>query len=137
MLRTLKNLKSLKGPKLLHLITTKGKGFSPAEKNPIGFHALNKIEANTKKKNGKKYSKVFGDWLSKKVREGDEDLIAITPAMSEGSGMNDFAKENPDKFYDVAIAEQHSMTLLLAWLKREKNQFLLSIPHFYKEHTIN
>ena len=124
MLRTLKNLKNLKGPKLLHLITKKGKGFSPAEKNPIGFHALNKIEANTKKTNGKKYSKVFGDWLSKKVEEGDDDLIAITPAMSEGSGMNDFAKENPDKFYDVAIAEQHSMTFAAGLAKEGKKPIL-------------
>jgi len=124
MLRTLKNLKSLKGPKLLHLITTKGKGFSPAEKNPIGFHALNKIEANTKKTNGKKYSKVFGDWLLKKVEEGDEDLVAITPAMSEGSGMNDFAKKNPDKFYDVAIAEQHSMTFAAGLAKEGKKPIL-------------
>ena len=54
---------------------------------------MNKIEANTKKTNGKKYSKVFGDWLSKKVEEGDDDLVAITPAMSEGSGMNDFAEK--------------------------------------------
>jgi 1-deoxy-D-xylulose-5-phosphate synthase len=124
MLRTLKNLKSLKGPKLLHLITTKGKGFSPAEKNPIGFHALNKIEANTKKTNGIKYSKVFGDWLSKKVEVGDDDLVAITPAMSEGSGMNDFAKNNPDKFYDVAIAEQHSMTFAAGLAKEGKKPIL-------------
>ncbi|MBD41811.1 MAG: 1-deoxy-D-xylulose-5-phosphate synthase [Flavobacteriaceae bacterium] len=124
MLRTLKNLKSLKGPKLLHLITTKGKGFSPAEKNPIGFHALNKIEANTKITNGKKYSKVFGDWLSKKVEEGDDDLVAITPAMSEGSGMNDFAKDNPDKFFDVAIAEQHSMTFAAGLAKEGKKPIL-------------
>ena len=124
MLRTLKNLKSLKGPKLLHLITQKGKGFLPAEKNPIGFHALNKIEKNTKKTNGKKYSEVFGDWLSKKVEEGDDDLVAITPAMSEGSGMNDFAKENPDKFYDVAIAEQHSMTFAAGLAKEGKKPIL-------------
>ncbi len=124
MLRTLKNLKSLKGPKLLHLITQKGKGFSPAEKNPIGFHALNKIEANTKITNGKKYSEVFGDWLSKKVEDGDNDLVAITPAMSEGSGMNDFAKKNPDKFYDVAIAEQHSMTLAAGLAKEGKKPIL-------------
>ncbi|GIR03446.1 MAG: 1-deoxy-D-xylulose-5-phosphate synthase [Pseudomonadota bacterium] len=124
MLRTLKNLKDLKGPKLLHLITTKGKGFSPAEKNPIGFHALNKIEANTKTTNGKKYSEVFGDWLSKKVEEGDDDLVAITPAMSEGSGMNDFAKDHPNKFYDVAIAEQHSMTFAAGLAKEGKKPIL-------------
>ena len=124
MIRTLKNLKSLKGPKILHLITQKGKGFSPAEKNPIGFHALNKIEANTKTTNGKKYSKVFGDWLSKKVEDGDDNLVAITPAMSEGSGMNDFAKKNPDKFYDVAIAEQHSMTFAAGLAKEGKKPIL-------------
>tara|TARA_B100000963_G_scaffold228785_1_gene199516 strand:- start:1014 stop:2906 length:1893 start_codon:yes stop_codon:yes gene_type:complete len=124
MIRTLKNLKDLKGPKLLHLITQKGKGFSPAEKNPIGFHALNKIEASTKKTNGIKYSEIFGTWLSKKVEEGDNDLVAITPAMSEGSGMNDFAKKYPDKFYDVAIAEQHSMTFAAGLAKEGKKPIL-------------
>ena len=124
MLITLQNLKDLKGPKLLHLITQKGKGFLPAEKNPIGFHALNKIEKNTKTTNGKKYSEVFGDWLSKKVEEGDDDLVAITPAMSEGSGMNDFAEKNPDKFYDVAIAEQHSMTFAAGLAKEGKKPIL-------------
>ena len=124
MLKTLQNLKDLKGPKLLHLITQKGKGFLPAEKNPIGFHALNKIEKNTKTTNGKKYSEVFGDWLLKKVEEGDDDLVAITPAMSEGSGMNDFAEKNPDKFYDVAIAEQHSMTFAAGLAKEGKKPIL-------------
>ena len=124
MLKTLQNLKDLKGPKLLHLITQKGKGFLPAEKNPIGYHALNKIEKNTKTTNGKKYSEVFGDWLSKKVGEGDDDLVAITPAMSEGSGMNDFAEKNPDKFYDVAIAEQHSMTFAAGLAKEGKKPIL-------------
>jgi len=124
MLITLQNLKDLKGPKLLHLITQKGKGFLPAEKNPIGFHALNKIEKNTKTTNGKKYSKVFGDWLLKKVEEGDDELVAITPAMSEGSGMNDFAEKNPDKFYDVAIAEQHSMTFAAGLAKEGKKPIL-------------
>ena len=124
MLRTLNNLKDLKGPKLLHLITQKGKGFSPAEKNPIGFHALNKIETKKNISNGKKYSAVFGDWLSKKVENGDDNLVAITPAMSEGSGMNDFAETNPDKFYDVAIAEQHSMTFAAGLAKEGKKPIL-------------
>ena len=124
MLKTLQNLKDLKGPKLLHLITQKGRGFLPAEKNPIGFHALDKIEKNTKTTNGKKYSKVFGDWLLKKVEEGDDELVAITPAMSEGSGMNDFAEKNPDKFYDVAIAEQHSMTFAAGLAKEGKKPIL-------------
>ena len=124
MLRTLNNLKDLKGPKLLHLITQKGKGFSPAEKNPIGFHALNKIETKKNISNGKKYSAVFGDWLLKKVEDGDDNLVAITPAMSEGSGMNDFAETNPDKFYDVAIAEQHSMTFAAGLAKEGKKPIL-------------
>ena len=124
MLTTLKNLKDLKGPKLLHLITQKGKGFLPAEKNPIGFHALNKIETTKSITNGKKYSSVFGDWLSKKVEDGDDNLVAITPAMSEGSGMNDFAEKNPDKFFDVAIAEQHSMTFAAGLAKEGKKPIL-------------
>ena len=124
MLTTLKNLKDLKGPKLLHLITQKGKGFLPAEKNPIGFHALNKIETNKSIPNGKKYSTVFGDWLSKKMEDGDDNLVAITPAMSEGSGMNYFAEKYPDKFFDVAIAEQHSMTFAAGLAKEGKKPIL-------------
>ena len=124
MLKTLKNLKDLKGPKLLHLITQKGKGYAPAEKNPIGFHALNKIENKKIITNGKKYSAVFGDWLLKKAEGGDDDLIAITPAMSEGSGMNDFAEKYPDIFYDVAIAEQHSMTFAAGLAKEGKKPVL-------------
>ena len=124
MLRTLKNLKDLKGPKLLHLITQKGKGFSPAEKNPIGFHALNKIETSKKVSNGRKYSAVFGDWLCKKVENGDDCLVAITPAMSEGSGMNEFAEKYPNKFFDVAIAEQHSMTFAAGLAKEGKKPIL-------------
>ncbi len=124
MIQTLDNLKNLKGPKFLHLITQKGKGFSPAEKNPIGFHALNKIETSIKKSNGKKYSEVFGDWLCKKVKEGDKELIAITPAMSEGSGMNDFAEKFPSQFFDVAIAEQHSMTFAAGLAKEGKKPIL-------------
>ena len=124
MLKTLKNLKDLKGPKLLHLITQKGKGYAPAEKNPIGFHALNKIENKKNITNGKKYSAVFGDWLLKKAEDGDDDLVAITPAMSEGSGMNDFAEKYPDIFYDVAIAEQHSMTFAAGLAKEGKKPIL-------------
>ena len=124
MLKTIKNLKDIKGPKLLHLITQKGKGFLPAEKNPIGFHALNKIETTESNSNGKKYSTVFGDWLLKKVEDGDDNLVAITPAMSEGSGMNDFAEKNPDKFFDVAIAEQHSMTFAAGLAKEGKKPIL-------------
>ena len=124
MLRTLETLKKVKGPKFLHLITKKGKGFAPAEENPIGFHALNKIENSKEKTNGKKYSQVFGEWLCKQLDEGKDELIAITPAMSEGSGMNDFAKKYPNNFYDVAIAEQHSMTFAAGLAKEGKKPIL-------------
>ena len=124
MLRTLETLKKVKGPKFLHLITKKGKGFAPAEENPIGFHALNKIENSKEKTNGKKYSQVFGEWLCKQLEEGKDDLIAITPAMSEGSGMNEFAEKYPNNFYDVAIAEQHSMTFAAGLAKEGKKPVL-------------
>ena len=124
MLRTLETLKSVKGPKFLHLITQKGKGFAPAEKNPIGFHALNKIEKTKRKSNGIKYSSVFGSWLCNQLENENDNLIAITPAMSEGSGMNEFAEKYPNNFYDVAIAEQHSMTFAAGLAKEGKKPVL-------------
>ena len=111
-IRTLRNLNDTSGPKLLHLITKKGKGYKPAEVDPIGFHAITKMEnpnASKKKNVGMKYSDVFGSWLNSKANV-DPSLIAITPAMKEGSGMVDFADKFPSRFYDVAIAEQHAMT---------------------------
>ncbi len=111
-IRTLRNLNDTSGPKLLHLITKKGKGFKPAEIDPIGFHAITKMEnpnASKKKNVGMKYSDVFGSWLTSKANI-DPSLIAITPAMKEGSGMVEFADKFPSRFYDVAIAEQHAMT---------------------------
>jgi 1-deoxy-D-xylulose-5-phosphate synthase len=115
LINILEDLKNINGPKFLHIITTKGKGFAQAEDDPVGFHAINKIKtedlpANDKKKSTlPSYSKIFGEWLSFKAAN-DENLVAITPAMGEGSGMNDFSKEYPDRYYDVAIAEQHSVT---------------------------
>ena len=115
LINILENLKNINDPKFLHVITTKGKGFAQAEDDPVGFHAINKIKtedlpANDKKKSTlPSYSKIFGEWLSFKAAN-DENLVAITPAMGEGSGMNDFSKEYPDRYYDVAIAEQHSVT---------------------------
>ena len=115
LINILENLKNINGPKFLHVITTKGKGFAQAEDDPVGFHAINKIKtedlpANDKKKSTlPSFSKIFGEWLSFKAAN-DENLVAITPAMGEGSGMNDFSKEYPDRYYDVAIAEQHSVT---------------------------
>ena len=110
LVRTLKNINDLSGPVFLHLVTQKGKGFIPAEKDPIKFHALSKIETSTTKNIGPKYQEVFGEWLCEKAESGDANLIAITPAMSEGSGMTEFAQRFPNQFFDVAIAEQHSMT---------------------------
>ena len=110
LIRTLKNINEIPGPVFLHLVTQKGKGFTPAEKDPIKYHALSKIESPSQLNTGPKYQEVFGEWLCEQAEAGDKDLVAITPAMSEGSGMTDFAKRFPDQFFDVAIAEQHSMT---------------------------
>jgi len=113
LVRCLRNLRDVKGPKLLHIITKKGKGFEPAELDPVGYHALNKIEpktAATASPKKIKFQDVFGQWLCD-MAEQDEKLIGITPAMCEGSGMVNFANNYPDRFYDVAIAEQHAVTL--------------------------
>ena len=110
LVRTLKNINNLSGPIFLHLVTKKGKGFVPAEKDPITFHALSNSKPPSNENKGPKYQEVFGEWLCDKAESGDDDLVAITPAMSEGSGMKEFAERFPDQFYDVAIAEQHSMT---------------------------
>ncbi|WP_339067206.1 1-deoxy-D-xylulose-5-phosphate synthase [Teredinibacter turnerae] len=101
------------GPRLLHVVTRKGKGFAPAEKDPVGYHALNKIEresASVTPDKRRRYQQVFGDWLCDTAAR-DERLIGITPAMSEGSGMVSFAQTFSDRFHDVAIAEQHAITL--------------------------
>ncbi|MDC0403727.1 1-deoxy-D-xylulose-5-phosphate synthase [Porticoccaceae bacterium] len=109
---TLDKLKAIKGPVILHVITEKGKGFAPAEADPIGYHALNKIEPSGLKKtaSGPKYQQVFGTWLCDRAAV-DKRLMAITPAMCEGSGMVEFAEKFPQRFVDVAIAEQHAVTL--------------------------
>lgn len=112
----LSSLREIKGPKLLHIITQKGKGFEPAELDPVGYHALNKIEpkkaaigaVDAPKK--LKYQDVFGQWLCDMAAQ-DKKLVGITPAMCEGSGMVEFARDYPERFYDVAIAEQHAITL--------------------------
>jgi len=118
LVKTLRNLKTSSGPQFLHLITKKGKGFTQAEEDPIGYHAvkpgfLDKKEtlAPSKPKPSKPtYSNVFGDWLCDMAAKHKE-MIAITPAMREGSGMVRFAEEYPDRYLDVGIAEQHSVTL--------------------------
>ena len=110
---TLTNMRNLKGPQLLHIKTKKGKGYEPAEKDPIGFHGVPKfdpISGELPKNNSKPtYSKIFGDWLCE-MAEKDSKIIGITPAMREGSGMVEFSQRFPKQYFDVAIAEQHAVT---------------------------
>ncbi|MFW1983671.1 1-deoxy-D-xylulose-5-phosphate synthase [Acinetobacter guillouiae] len=103
-------LKKRKGPRLIHVYTVKGKGFAPAEADQIKYHAIGKINASATKNLAPKYSDVFGQWLCDEAAQ-DERLLAITPAMCEGSGMVQFAKQFPERYFDVAIAEQHAVTL--------------------------
>lgn len=116
LVQTLTNMKNLKGPQFLHVVTKKGKGFKPAEEDPIGYHAIAKLEpeppikpvATTDKK--PKYANVFGQWLCDMAAH-DERLIGITPAMCEGSDLIKFSETYPHRYFDVAIAEQHAVTL--------------------------
>lgn len=124
----LSNIRTLRGPQLLHIVTQKGKGYLESENDPFGMHALSKIDPGASMKNGPteeaaeetvevaakvtsspSYSEVFGDWLCD-VAQHDELVVGITPAMGEGSGMRKFATEFPERFHDVAIAEQHAVT---------------------------
>ena len=115
---TLRNIKQLKGPQFLHIVTQKGKGFEPAEDNPNKFHGVGKFDpcngaaitltsGNISPK--KTYTQVFADWLTD-MAALDERLIGITPAMCDGSGLNDFAEKYPARYFDVGIAEQHALT---------------------------
>nr|WP_086939014.1 1-deoxy-D-xylulose-5-phosphate synthase [Thaumasiovibrio occultus] len=114
LVKTLKNMRNLKGPQFLHVMTKKGKGYAPAEKDPIGYHGVPKFnpsETKLPKSAGQPtFSNIFGDWLCDMAAE-DEKLMAITPAMREGSGMVKFSKTYPNQYFDVAIAEQHAVTL--------------------------
>jgi len=103
-------LKKRSGPRLIHVYTKKGKGFEPAEANQIKYHAISKINAKATPQTAPKYSDVFGQWLCDEAAQ-DARLLAITPAMCEGSGMVKFAQQYPERFFDVAIAEQHAVTL--------------------------
>ena len=104
------NLKEFEGPQFLHVITKKGAGLDPAEADRIGFHAIGKIQSiKNKRSKQKKYQDIFGDWVVDMANK-DEKLIAITPAMREGSGLVKFSEKYPDRYYDVAIAEQHAVT---------------------------
>ncbi|HBO0237507.1 TPA: 1-deoxy-D-xylulose-5-phosphate synthase [Pseudomonas aeruginosa] len=110
---TLRNMRDMKSPQFLHVVTKKGKGFAPAELDPIGYHAITKLEAPgsaPKKTGGPKYSSVFGQWLCDMAAQ-DARLLGITPAMKEGSDLVAFSERYPERYFDVAIAEQHAVTL--------------------------
>ncbi len=108
LIKTLQNLKNIDKPRILHIMTKKGHGVEVAEQNPLKYHGISPPSSSNN--NFPSYSKVFGDWLCN-TATNDERLIGITPAMSEGSGMVEFSTMFPERFFDVAIAEQHAVTL--------------------------
>ena len=121
LVKTLQNLKSLKGPQFLHIVTRKGKGFKPAEENPCAFHGVGSYDPDTGEalsrpttiksdQQSPTYTQVFGRWICDMAAQ-DSRLMGITPAMREGSGLVEFSQEFPDRYFDVGIAEQHSVTL--------------------------
>ena len=120
------NLKDFDGPQFLHVITKKGAGLDAAESDRIGFHAIGKINSlKSNKPSSPKYQDIFGDWIVDMAKE-DKNLIAITPAMREGSGLVRFSKEFPERYYDVAIAEQHAVTFA-AGLAAENKKPIVAI----------
>src|SRR5690606_3383039 len=114
LLSTLRNLRALKGPQLLHVVTRKGKGFPPAEQNPCDYHGVGPFDPETGVVAGKggkpSFTQVFSDWICDAAAVHPE-LVAITPAMREGSGLVAFSERFPQRYFDVGIAEQHSVTL--------------------------
>jgi 1-deoxy-D-xylulose-5-phosphate synthase len=111
---TLRNIKKLRGPQFLHVVTRKGKGYPPAEADPIKWHGPGPFDPASgtifkEKSSGPTYSQVFGQWLCD-MAERDPRIIGITPAMREGSGLVEFSKRFPERYFDVAIAEQHAVT---------------------------
>lgn len=114
LVRTLRNLSKLRGPQLLHVVTRKGKGYAPAEADPIKWHGPGPFDPQSgtifkEKSSGPTYSQIFGRWLCD-MAERDPRIIGITPAMREGSGLVEFSKQYPERYFDVAIAEQHAVT---------------------------
>ncbi len=112
---TIRNMRQLKGPQLLHVVTKKGKGYAPAEQDPIGYHAVSKFDPTAQAQPAKKagrpsFSNIFGQWICDMAAQ-DPKLQGITPAMREGSDLVQFSKTYPDRYFDVAIAEQHAVTL--------------------------
>lgn len=115
MVDTLKNMRNISGPQILHVVTKKGKGYDVAEKDPIKFHAVPKFNPEDERlpksvPTSPTYSAIFGQWLCD-MAAVDPKLMAVTPAMREGSGMVAFSKQYPEQYFDVAIAEQHAVTL--------------------------
>ena len=117
LIRTIRTAKDVKGPNLLHIITAKGKGYAPAENDPVKYHAVGPFDPDkgvlaptTPVPRKPSYTKIFGDWLCDMAAQ-DKRLLAITPAMREGSGMVEFHQKFPDRYFDVGIAEQHAVTL--------------------------
>ena len=126
MVDVISNLKDFEGPQFLHVITKKGAGLDPAESDRIGFHAIGKINSIKSDSSPKpKYQDIFSDWIVD-MAEKDESLVAITPAMREGSGLVDFSQKYPERYFDVAIAEQHSVTFA-AGLSLEKKKPVVAI----------
>lgn len=122
---TLRNMRNIKGPQILHVVTRKGKGYESAEKDPIKFHAVPKFNPKDdalpkSAPSGPTFSKIFGDWLCDMAKQ-DPKLMAVTPAMREGSGMVRFSQEHPSQYFDVAIAEQHSVTFAAGLAKEGQN----------------
>ncbi len=112
---TLRNLRERRGPHLLHVVTTKGKGYPPAEADPIAWHGPGPFDPLTgvvykEKSSGPSYSQVFGQWLID-AAAADERVVAITPAMREGSGLVEYSRRFPERYFDVGIAEQHAVTI--------------------------
>jgi 1-deoxy-D-xylulose-5-phosphate synthase len=107
LLTTLGNLRERKGPQFLHIVTKKGKGYEPAEQQPGKYHGVSPAGSKAK---GQTYTQVFGQWLCDMAKTSN-DLFGITPAMCDGSGLNAFSEQYPDRYFDVGIAEQHSVTL--------------------------
>jgi 1-deoxy-D-xylulose-5-phosphate synthase len=114
LIATLRNMKQMRGPRLLHVVTQKGRGYEPAEGRPVTYHGVTPFDRRTgephKKGGGRTYTQVFSDWLCE-TAEQDDRLVGITPAMCEGSGLTAFAQRSPERYFDVGIAEQHALTL--------------------------
>lgn len=125
MVDTLRNMRQMSGPHMLHVVTKKGKGYEEAEKDPIKFHAVPKFNPSENslpkaKSTGPSFSGIFGDWLCDMAAQ-DDKLMAVTPAMREGSGMVKFSQQFPEQYFDVAIAEQHAVTFAAGLAKEGYN----------------